>query len=175
MHGRCLARFCHWKVRINGIPKFGAVEYLPLGQIGHDPFGKFVLFFTIGKDRTNIARPFVWALLASKNLTPSLGNPECATQGRLSPLEWWKRPPPRAPPPELPRAPPPRWSTWGSWHVHVRISICLSQVGLLGEGEMIKTPIIIEGVTIERGEMEKLNNLKYIYISTVLEHKPCSC
>ena len=38
---------------------------------------------------------------------------------------------------------------------------------------MIKAPIIIEGVKIERGEMEKLNNLKYI--STVLELKPCSC
>ena len=36
---------------------------------------------------------------------------------------------------------------------------------------MIKAPIIIEGA-IEGGEMEKLNNLKFI--TTVIEHKPCS-
>ena len=44
----------------------------------------------------------------------------------------------------------------------------------VGEGgeEMIKAPIIIEGARNEEGEEEKLNNLKFI--TTVLEHKPCS-
>ena len=41
--------------------------------------------------------------------------------------------------------------------------------------EMIKAQIVIEGAKhprIEEGEVEKLNNLKYI--TTVLEHKSCS-
>ena len=53
--------------------------------------------------------------------------------------------------------------------------LCLSQVGGSGCEEIIKALIIIEDAKhtrIEEGEVEKLNNLKYI--TTVREHKPCN-
>ena len=88
-------------------------------------------------------------------------NRDYKNQGRLSPLEWWKPPP------------PPDGQRRGSWHdIH---ALYLSQVGVSEREEMIKAPIIIEGAEhprIEGGEVEKLNNLKFI--TTVLEHKPCS-
>ena len=44
-------------------------------------------------------------------------------------------------------------------------------LGVSGPEEIIKVPIIIDGASIEGGEVEKFNHLKYT--TTVPVHTPC--